>query len=99
MSHKIALPKTGESSKAVLPTNNHETEEYDENVEALKKLLKTKTPSAQTIQDLLKSTRELRLKWLSSAPVSLHDILQKYPVFEHPKWVSVTHICSFLLVW
>ena len=54
-------------------------EEYDENVAALKKLLKTKSPAAQTIQDLLKATRELRLKWFSSSPVLIHDILEKYP--------------------
>lgn len=63
-------------------------EEYDENVEALKKLLNTKSPSAQTVQDLLKTTRELRQKWLSSAMISIHDILNNYPVFENPKWVS-----------
>ncbi len=52
----------------MLPPNNHELEEYDENVMALNKLSKTKTPAAQTVQDLLKATRELRLKWLSSVP-------------------------------
>jgi hypothetical protein len=63
-------------------------EEYDENVAALKKLLKIKSPPAQTIQDLLKATRELRLKWLTSSSVSIHDIIEKYPVLAKPKWVS-----------
>ena len=74
----------------MIPSNNLEMEEYDENVAAFKKLLKTKSPAVQTIQDLLKATRELRLKWLSSSPVSIHDILEKYPVLAKPKWVSVS---------
>ena len=52
----------------------HTMYEYDENVAALKKLLKLKSPAAQTIQDLLKATRDVRLKWLSSSPVSIHDM-------------------------
>ena len=73
---------------SALPSNNHEMEEYDENVAALQKLLKQKSPAAQTIQDLLKATRELRLKWLCSSPVSIHDIFEKYPILAQPKWVS-----------
>ena len=77
----------------MLPSNDHEMEEYDENVAALK-LLKTKSSAVQTIQDLLKATRDLRLKWLSSSPISIHDIVEKYPVLAKPKWVSTRCICT-----
>ena len=93
VSHKIVLSSAcGDSTNSVLPSSKHEIEEYDENVEALKKLLKLKSPAAQTIQDLLKATREVRLKWLSSTPVSIHDIYKKYPVLAQPKWVSTHNI-------
>ena len=51
-------------------------------MEALKKILKTKSPAAQVIQELLEATRNHRQKWLSSTLVSAHDILAKYPVFS-----------------
>lgn len=71
-----------------MSTDEHETEEHDENVDALKKLSKTKSPAAQTVQDLLKATRKIRQEWLSSALVSIHQILDKYPVLGQPKWVG-----------
>lgn len=63
---------------------NDQEEEYDENVAALKKLSKTKSPAAQVVQDLLKVTREM---WLSTVPVLIHEIIGVYPVLELPKWV------------
>ena len=85
---KIILPNAEESSRSVLPNNDGKLEEYEENVAALKKIVKTKSPAAQTVQELLSATRELRLKWLSSAPVSIHNIMEKYPVLAYPKWVG-----------
>ena len=67
--------------------SNNQQEEYDENVAALKKLSKAKSPAAQVVQDLLKVTREMRQKWLSTVPVSIHEIIGVYPLLELPKWV------------
>lgn len=84
------MARTGESSQSLsLPTNVQETQEHEENVDALKKLSKTKSPAAQTVQDLLKATRERRQQWISTAIISLHQIFEKYPVLGNPKWVKV----------
>ncbi len=89
---KICLPNAacGESKIISATKYDDETEEYDENVAALRKLVKSKHPAVQTIQDLLKVTRKLRVKWLhlSCAPLSIHGILEKYPVLQTPKWVG-----------
>lgn len=42
---------SGGSTSSVLPSSNHDVEEYNENVEALKQLSKLKSPAAQTIQE------------------------------------------------
>ena len=99
---KIILPSAEESARSALPNNDDNLEEYEENVAALK--MKTKSPAAQTVQELLSATRDLRLKWLSSTPVSIHNILEKYPVLGYPKWVGqsayihITQIVSVILL-
>ena len=86
-SNKISLPNAacGES-KIISAKNDDETEEYNENVTALRKLVKSKHPAVQTIQDLLKATRKLRVKWLnlSCAPLSIHGIYSRsIQYFKH----------------
>ena len=55
-------------------------EDYDEIVEALRRLWKDKTRPVQTVQDLLKKTRSLRMKRLRETPsLSIIDILEEYP--------------------
>ena len=55
-------------------------EDYDEIVEALRRLWKDKTRPVQTVQDLLKKTRSLRTKRLRETPsLSIIDILEEYP--------------------
>ena len=62
-------------------------EEDEENVQALKKLMSSKNPPAQTVQELLTETRTYRNQWLKKPEISIHDIIDKFPVLKEPKWV------------
>lgn len=73
----IILSSAEESPRSVLSNNDDKLEEYEENVAALKKIVKTKSSAKQTVQELLSATRDLWLKWLSSAPASIHNIFEK----------------------
>ena len=87
----VILPKPSAAATPG-PSSSHDTQindEYEENVDALKKLAKQKSPAAQVVQDLLCETRNIREKWLDSPePISIHDILGKYPILALPRWVS-----------
>jgi hypothetical protein len=63
-------------------------DEYEESVDALRKLAAAKNPPAQTVQDLLDVTRVEREQWLKRPDISIKDILEEFPVLKKPKWVS-----------
>ena len=77
------------------PVSLSNVEEDSENVEALKKLIISRNPPAQTVQELLTATRTYRNQWLKKPEISIHDILHKFPALKEPKWVSfyVHHTC------
>ena len=60
-------------------------EEDKENIEALQKLMASRNPPAQTVQELLTATHIYTLK---KPEISIHEILHKFPVLKEPKWVS-----------
>ena len=60
-------------------------DEYEENVDALRKLAVSKNPPAQTIQDLLNVTRVERKRWLQRPDISIKDIFEEYSVLKQPK--------------
>ena len=64
--------------------------DMEEDVGLLRTLFEGKNPpAAQTIKQLLDSTRVKRMEWLKSE-VSIADIFEKYPCLKISKWV-----CSF----
>jgi len=74
-----------------MPTRNedHEREEYEESIEALKKLFEGRnTAPSGAVQTLLDKTRAHRKTWLQTA-VSIHDIISTYLVLKTPKWVCL----------
>lgn len=87
---KVFLPQAAINASQQSPhlSDANLDAEYEENVQALKKLLEGKTPPAQTIQNLLDATRSLRLKYLQRPDISIQQIVELYPVFKNPKWVS-----------
>ena len=70
-----------------LQKSSAENERYEENVQALKKLVQGKAAPAQVVQTLLDTTRPLRKVYLERADISIRDILDVYPVLRIPKWV------------
>ena len=70
-----------------LQNSSAENERYEENVQALKKLMQGKAAPAQVVQTLLDTTRPLRKVYLERADISIRDILDVYPVLRIPKWV------------
>ena len=84
-SFAVTIPSTT-SMASNLPAS-WENEEYQENVEALKKLSASKNPPAQTIQGLLTTTRRERKLWMKNPEVSIKDITDTFPVLKEPRWV------------
>ena len=87
---QVSTILSGSSASLNLPLLQYYTDpdEYEESVDALRKLAVAKNPPAQTVQDLLNVTREERERWLKRPDISIKDILQEYPVLKQPKWVS-----------
>lgn len=89
---KVFLPQTAIKASQQSPhlSDANLDADYEENVQALRKLLQGKPPPppAQTIQHLLDATRSRRHKYLQRSDISICDIVEKYPVFKNPKWVS-----------
>ena len=83
---KLKLSHQSESSNET-PESLPCVEEDEENVQALKKLMSSKNPPAQTVQELLAATRTYRNQWLKKPEISIHDIMDKFPVLKEPKWV------------
>lgn len=74
-------PNTSDSSE--------NADEYEEDVAALAKIVGGKTPpAAQTVQQLLDSTRSKRTQWLKEL-ISISDIFEKYPCLKISKWVCI----------
>ena len=65
-------------------------EECEEGIEALQKLF-----DSRAVESLLDQTRPHRASWLQTA-VSIHTVLQTYPVLKHPKWVCLCE-CLFII--
>lgn len=70
-----------------LQNSSAEHERYEENVQALKKLVQGKAAPTQVVQTLLDVTRPQRKVYLERADISIRDILEVYPVFRILKWV------------
>ena len=70
--------------------NNQEMEEaHQESIEALQKLFEGRASVPhQTVQCILDSTRPHREQCLRT-PVSIDNVIQKYPAFKLPKWVRI----------
>lgn len=88
-----------ESSKQLQDVTNEE-DEYEENVETLKKLMAGKNPpKPRSVIQLLDDTREKRRKWLEEE-ISIHQILEKYVCFKKSKWVSntISFQCPSLII-
>lgn len=90
---KLVLPHSRETESCQDTTTNDAEDE--ENVEALKKLIASKNPPAQTIQEMLNATRAYRLQWLKKPDISIGDIIEKFPALKLPKWVSVNEWCLY----
>lgn len=85
---KVRASQPAQSSSSGNSVVNIEMETYEENVTALAKLINGKHyPPAKVVEELLDATRILRKKWLDEE-VSIRQILDKYPCFKNPKWVS-----------
>ena len=85
-SFKVVLPSSNNEASHTTPPPN--CDEDEENVEALKKLILSNNPPAQTVQDMLIATRPYRIDWLKNPDISIRDILEKFPALKLPKWVS-----------
>lgn len=63
-------------------------EEYKESVQALKVLFEGKNPPAPSnVQSILVKTFSKRREWLKTSLISIHCIVEVYPLFMKSKWV------------
>ena len=83
----LQLPHGVETPVPTTTVAEEELEDYQEDVEALRKLFEGKaTVASSTAQSLLDATRPRRTVWFKT-PLSIREILETYPVFTSPKWV------------
>ena len=76
---------------------NGKDEEYEETVEALKVLFQGKNPpAASNVQNLLKASLDKRREWLTTSIVSVHCIVERYPLFKQSKWVCIWHMHTII---
>ena len=69
-------------------SNQSHSDEYEENLTTLNKLMTGKNPPAPNlIIQILDETRKKRKIWMKQE-ISIHEILDKYKCFTKPKWVS-----------
>ena len=76
-------------STASAPFSEKSNEDDDkENVESLQKLAKSRSAAAQTVQALLSATRRYRqTAFMKQRELSIHAILEQFPIFKEAKWV------------
>lgn len=73
--------------------SNELSDDYDDNVSNLNRLITKKNiSSTQVVRQLLDQTREKRRIWLKE-DISIHEILEKYTCFKQLKWVCLTMFC------
>lgn len=61
---------------------------YEQNISYLQKNYRSHKYSISTISLLLEETRTLRRKWISQENPSVKSILEKFPCFQEPNFVS-----------
>ena len=84
-------PSTASASSG---EKNYEDDDK-ENVESLQKLAKSRSAAAQTVQALLSATRRYRqTSFMKQRELSIHAILEQFPIFKEAKWVI-----NFAITW
>ena len=94
---KLKLARLSGSTSET-PESLASVEEDEENVAALKKLMASRNPPAQTVQELLAATRTYLKQWLKKPDISIHNILEKFPALKEPKWVSFVYSTKKLML-